>query len=91
MLQNGYITMDAIQNRLASLKASLNSMRATYADDDEFLMQFAGVAEEIEEEASKADDGHDHCLRWLSVRAELDQMLEDVGLSRSRMSRCRPL
>jgi hypothetical protein len=65
--------MDTIRTRLDNLAANL---------DGDFMVAFAGIAEEIEEDASKADDGHDHCLRWLSARAELDEMLESVGLSR---------
>lgn len=68
--------MDSIQSRLASLR----SMRAQYPDDGDFMATFSGIAEAIEEAACKADDGHDHCLQWLAVRAELDEMLESFGL-----------
>jgi hypothetical protein len=74
--------MDDIRSQLDVLKASLASLRSEYPDDGDFMMAFAGMAEEIEEAACKADDGHDHCLQWLAARAELDEMLQSVGLSR---------
>jgi hypothetical protein len=74
--------MESIRARLDALASALPSLRANYPDDGDFVVAFAGIAEEIEEEACKADDGHDHCLQWLAVRAALDEMLERVGLSR---------
>jgi hypothetical protein len=74
--------MDDIRSQLDNLKVSLASLRSQYPDDGDFMMAFAGMAEEIEEASCKADDGHDHCLQWLAVRAELDEMLERIGLSR---------
>jgi hypothetical protein len=56
---------DELHARLAKLRAHIPALRAEYRDDGDFMMAFAGIAEEIEEAASRADDGHDHCLQWL--------------------------
>ncbi|MBB1060440.1 hypothetical protein [Marilutibacter spongiae] len=82
MNANPYASLDDLLERCDALEAQLPALRAEYPEEGDFWSAFAGIADEIIEDANRADAGGDlNAVHWLPVNGRLVEMLDALGIA----------
>ncbi|MBB1061870.1 hypothetical protein [Marilutibacter spongiae] len=76
------VTEDELQARCDALEAQLPALIAEYPEEGDFWSAFAGIADEIVEDAVRMDAAGDlHAVHWLPVNGRLVEMLDAQGIA----------
>lgn len=81
MSTDRHVTEDELQARCDALEAQLPALIAEYPEEGDFWSAFAGIADEIVEDAARMDNAGDYnAVYWLPVNARLVAMLDKHGI-----------
>ncbi|GAB3335374.1 hypothetical protein [Marilutibacter aestuarii] len=81
MNANPYASLDDLLVRCDALEAQLSALRVECPEEGDFWSAFAGIADEIIEDANRADAAGDlNAVHWLPVNARLVEMLDAQGI-----------